>query len=143
MYSVIDKELDQPTVLNSKIVDYYKAIQDKMDSYSSDAINGSVFGQDVQGVYNKGNDFHYLLTLLVIIYYDEEMYYNSNGIYRTQEEKYEEYGLDQKRLYFNKYHQFDIVPLYKIFDIIDNTTGCTSNTILGPDTDVDLDCLIN
>ena len=139
MYNIIGTIIEQPTTLNNKIVEYYKEIEPKLTEYTTDALNASVFGQDNQPTFNKGNDFHYLCLLLTIIYYDEQTYYNTNGVYRTQEEKYDEYNLEVKRLYFNKYHQFDIVPLYIIFDIIDGVT----DDILGPDLNtVDLNNLI-
>lgn len=139
MYNKLDEKIEQPTILNSKIVAFYKEVKSKVTEYTTDGLDGSVFGQDVQPIANKANDFHYLCLLLTMIYYDEAMYYNKNGVYRTKEEKYDEYDLETKRLYFNKYHQFDVVPLYTIFDI----TDAEVDEILGPDADVDLDYLIN
>ena len=141
MYTILDETISQPTILNGMITSFYNAVVTPLVKYANNAIEDVVFGQDVQPTINQGNDFHYLLTLLVIIHYDEAVYYNANATNRTQAELYEEYSLEEKRLYFNKNHQFDIVPLYSIFNITDST--CSNDTILGPDTDVDLDCLIN
>jgi len=142
MYNVLDKKIEQPTELNEKIVLYYDYVKDKLDEYTEEAISNTVFGKEVQGNFNEGNDFHYLLTYLCIIYYDEKMYYDDNGVHRTQEELYEEYDLETKRLYFHKYHHFDIVPLYDIFDIMDLSTLTGDDIFCSGSTDVDLDCLI-
>jgi len=142
MYNILDKIIDQPSELNEKVILYYNYVKDKMDGYTETIISNIIFGKEDHGYVNKGNDFHYLLAYLCIIYYDEKTYYEVNGVYRTQEELYDEYDLETKRLYFHKYHQFDIVPLYDIFDIMGISTLTGDDIFCSGSTDVDLDCLI-
>lgn len=54
-------------VLATQVSDYYATVKEKLGVYIDKAYQAERFGGDANVIYNRINDFHYLLLLLIII----------------------------------------------------------------------------
>jgi len=97
---------------------YYKIVAPLYTRLGQDAINASVFGGDSNIAYNKINDLHYLLALLIII--NEEMIQDlNNGLDRPWYDKtyyIEKYDLECIRKAF-WCHKIEIAPMLAIIGL--------------------------
>jgi hypothetical protein len=59
--------LNEATTLQGIIADYYKAVKPFLNSILSEIFKNEMYGKEVEALYNIGNDFHYLLTYLLMI----------------------------------------------------------------------------
>ena len=140
MYTKLNEIIEQSTELNNRIILYTELVGAKIDTYIDDLIANTAFGRAGTIFACKGNDFVYLLAHLLGAYYYSSIQVNAGEIYE-EADVFADYGLEAIREYFQITHGFDIMPLYAIFELVDD--DCDPNTLFGTATTyLDLDCLI-
>jgi hypothetical protein len=59
---------ESPTALQNLSADYYTAIGTYVDNIMTELYQAEMYGKDTEIYYDMLNDFHYLYTLLILIY---------------------------------------------------------------------------
>jgi len=140
MYTELNKLIEQPTSLNNKIILFVELVAGKVDGYIDSLIASTAFGNSGTAYACKGNDFMYLLVHLLNAY-DYSQTQNSAGVTYGETEVFSDYGLEDIRNYFQVEHGFDIVPLFDVFGL--RNDSCDPSVLFGSSNDyVDITCLI-
>ncbi len=116
MWRDLSTTTTQPTALNNKVIACYESVNDKMLELANDGATNIVFSQDDCLNTNGVNDFQYLISLLISIYYDMKVTTN-NGESIDKEQIWEDNYLEDYIQYFLTYHNTDIEPMYETFGL--------------------------
>ena len=108
------------SVLQQMIASYYAQASNFMFDINDEIYSKEVFGKDTEQIYNRQNDFHYLLILLVIIY-NEQQDDIAWGISHNIDYYYNEHNLGCIRRNF-LCKGYDIISLLRVFNMDPNMT---------------------
>lgn len=98
------------------IAQYYEEASPWIFNLMDQAFAAAIYGKDPQVYYNRTNDFHYLLALMLIIRKRRLEYVALNGVDQTVDYWYETYNLACiTRTFMCK--GYDIAPLLDIFGL--------------------------
>ena len=90
---------NEATLMHSQIADYYEAVRPFMDSITEDIFQAEMYGKETESLYNKGNDFHYLMVMLLMISDERKNDVNWDALYGTG------CGIDKgSQYYIDKYN---------------------------------------
>ncbi len=117
MWRDLSTTADSPTPLNNKIIACYDSVDAKLLELSTDGVTNLIFSQDDCLNTNGVNDFHYLISLLISIYYDMKVTNNNEEEEIDKEQIWLDNHLEDYIQYFWMYHNTDIEPMYEIFEL--------------------------
>jgi hypothetical protein len=106
------------TELQQLIALYYYEASTFMFAINDSIYAAEIFGKPTEQLYNRQNDFHYLLALLVMIYYERQdhVLWEDDGTDYGIEYYYVEHNLECIRNNF-LCKGYDIIGLLRIFDL--------------------------
>jgi len=104
--------------LQQLIAEYYYQANTMIFGINNDIYAAEIFGKPTEQLYNKLNDFNYLIMLLVIIYFkrQDDISWSSDNEDEGIDYYYEEYNLECIRRNF-LCKGYDIINLLRVFNL--------------------------